>query len=107
SDAAKRITGQVTTTRLDLAPILKDRALASRLTSSDTIDLTFNGPWSFDTLSGNVALQSSGSTIWGYRWDAVRGTVRIARKTLSIDGRVQGYGARATAKGTIEPTARP
>jgi translocation and assembly module TamB len=106
-DATKRIAGQVQTTRLDLAPILKDRALASRLTSSDRIDLTFNGPWSFDTLAGTVALQSSGSTIWGYRWDAVRGTVRIARKTLALDGSVQGYGARATAKGTIEPTAKP
>ena len=106
-DPAKRITGQVKTTRLDLAPILKDRALASRLTSSDRIDLTFNGPWSFDTLSGTVGLQSTGSTIWGYRWDAVRGTVRIARRTLTLDGSVQGYGARATANGTIEPTAKP
>jgi autotransporter translocation and assembly factor TamB len=107
TDTARRITGQVQTTRLDLAPILKDRALASRLTSNDRIDLTFNGPWSFDTLAGSVALQSTGSTIWGYRWDAVRGNVRIAQKTLTIDGNVQGYGARATAKGTIEPTAKP
>ncbi|HEV8398175.1 MAG TPA: translocation/assembly module TamB domain-containing protein [Vicinamibacterales bacterium] len=107
TDTAKRITGQVTTTRLDLAPILKDRALASRLTSTDRIDLTFNGAWSFDTLAGTVGLQSSGSTIWGYRWDAVRGNVRIARRTLTIDGAVQGYAARATAKGTIEPTAKP
>jgi len=107
SDAAKRITGQVTTTRLDLAPILRDRALASRLTSSDRIDLTFNGPWSFDTLAGTVRLQSTGSTIWGYQWDAVRGSVRIAQRTLTIDGSVQGYGARATAKGTIEPVAKP
>jgi autotransporter translocation and assembly factor TamB len=107
TDAAKRIAGQVTTTRLDLAPILKDRALASRLTSSERIDLTFAGPWSFDTLSGTVNLQSTASTIWGYQWDAVRGTVRIARRTLTLDGRVQGYGASATAAGTIEPTARP
>ena len=106
-DPAKRITGDVKTTRLDLAPILKDRALASRLTSSDRIDLTFNGPWSFDTLSGTVGLQSTGSTIWGYNWDAVRGTVRIARKTLTLNGNVSGYGARATADGTIEPTAKP
>ena len=106
-DRAKRITGRVTTTRLDLAPILKDRALASRLTSSDRIDLTFNGPWSFDTLSGTVGLQSTSSTIWGYRWDSVRGAVKIARKTLTIDGAVAGYGARATARGTIEPTAKP
>ena len=96
-DRAKRITGRVTTTRLDLAPILKDRALASRLTTSDRIDLTFDGPWSFDTLSGTVGLQSTSSTIWGYRWDSVRGAVKIARKTLTIDGSVAGYGARATA----------
>jgi len=107
NDAAKRITGQLTTTRLDLAPLLKDRALASRLTSSDRIDLTFNGPWSWDTLAGSVALQSTASTIWGYRWDAVRGRVSIARRTLTIDGAVQGYGAKATAAGTIEPSAKP
>jgi uncharacterized protein involved in outer membrane biogenesis len=106
-DQIRRIRGDVKTTRLDLAPILKDRALASRLTSSDRIDLTFTDRWSFDTLSGTVNLQSTASTIWGYRWDAVRGTVRIARRTLTLDGNVQGYGARATAKGTIEPTARP
>jgi hypothetical protein len=106
-DAAKRITGQVSTVRLDLAPILKNRALASRLTSTDRVDLTFNGPWSFDTLSGTVGLQASAGTIWGYRWDAVRGNVRIARKTLTLDGNVQGYGTRATASGTIEPTATP
>jgi uncharacterized protein involved in outer membrane biogenesis len=106
-DPAKRITGDVKTTRLDLAPILKDRALASRLTSSDKVDLTFSGPWSFDTLSGTVGLQSTSSTIWGYQWDAVRGTVRIARRILTLDGSVQGYGARATAAGTIEPTAKP
>jgi autotransporter translocation and assembly factor TamB len=106
-DPAKRISGQVKTTRLDLAPILKDRALASRLTSSDKIDLTFNGPWSWDTLSGTVGLQSSAGNIWGYRWDAVRGSVRIANRTLTIDGAVQGYGAKATAAGTIEPSAKP
>jgi autotransporter translocation and assembly factor TamB len=107
TDTVKRISGQVTTTRLDLAPILDNRSLASRLTSTERVDLTFDGPWSFDTLSGTVRLQSTGSTIWGYRWDAVRGTVRIARRTLTLDGTVHGYGARATAKGTIEPTARP
>jgi len=106
-DAARRITGQVTTTRLDLAPILKDRALASRLTSTDRIDLTFNGAWSWDALAGTVGLQSSAGTIWGYRWDSVRGNVRIAGRTLAIDGSVQGYGTRATAKGTIEPSAKP
>jgi autotransporter translocation and assembly factor TamB len=106
-DPAKRISGQVKTTRLDLAPLLRDRALASRLTSSDKIDLTFNGPWSWETLSGTVGLQASAGNIWGYRWDDVRGMVRIARKTLTLDGSVRGYGARATAKGTIEPSAKP
>ena len=106
-DRARRITGRVTTTRLDLAPILKDRALASQLTSTDRVDLTFNGAWSWEALAGTVGLQASGGTIWGYRWDAVRGNVRIARRTLTLDGAVQGYGARATATGTIEPSSKP
>jgi autotransporter translocation and assembly factor TamB len=106
-DPARRIMGQVTTTRLDLAPILKDRAFASRLTSTDRIDLTFDGAWSWEALAGTVGLQASGGTIWGYRWDAVRGNVRIAQRRLTLDGSVQGYGARATATGTIEPSSKP
>jgi autotransporter translocation and assembly factor TamB len=107
TDRNRTIRGQVETTRLDLAPILKDPALASRLTSNDRVDLTFAGGWSWEALGGTVGLQSSNSTIWGYRWDSVRGTVRIARRTLTLDGAVRGYGASATASGTIEPSARP
>jgi translocation and assembly module TamB len=106
-DATRTIRGQVDTTRLDLAPILRDEALASRLTSSDRVDLTFTGGWSFDRLGGTVNVQSANSTIWGYRWDSVRGAVRIANRTLTLDGSVRGYGASATAQGTIEPMARP
>jgi len=107
SGTLRTIRGQVDTTRLDLAAVLKDRALTSRLTSSDRLDLAFADGWSWERLSGTVGLQSSNSTIWGYRWDTVRGTVRIARKTLTLNGAVRAYGASATAKGTIEPSARP
>jgi len=103
----RTIRGQLDTTRLDLAPMLKDRALASRLTSSDRVDLVFTDGWSWERLSGTVGVQSSNSTIWGYRWDSVRGRVRIARRVLTLDGAVRGYGATATARGRIEPSARP
>ena len=107
SGTSRTIRGQVETTRLDLAPILKDPALASRLTSSDRVDLAFADGWTWERLSGTVGVQSSNSTIWGYRWDSVRGRVRIARRTLTLDGALRGYGASATAKGTIQPSDRP
>jgi hypothetical protein len=69
----RRIRGGVVTTNLDLARLLLNPPLASRLTSKGTIDLAFDGGWSFDALSGSATVESRRSTIWGYQWDALRG----------------------------------
>jgi len=109
SSVAERhlIRGDVITTALDLAQPLRDRQLASRLTSTAKIALAFDGGWSFDALSGSATVSSRASTMWGYEWSALRGRVRIARRTLTIDGTVAAYGATATAAGTIVPVGGP
>jgi autotransporter translocation and assembly factor TamB len=101
------IRGAVMTGGLDLARPLRDPGLASRLSATTNIDLTFDGAWSFDALSGSATVDSRASTIWGYRWDALRGNVRIARRRLTIDGTVAAYGARGTATGIIVPGRGP
>jgi autotransporter translocation and assembly factor TamB len=103
----RALRGDVRTVRLDLAPILKNPSLASRLTSSDQIDLVFSGPFSFDTLSGSARVRSTSSGIWGYQYDALDGTVRFGQRQLRLAGTVQAYGARATTSGTIVPADGP
>lgn len=103
----RAIRGNVVTTNVDLARPLLDPPLASRLTSKSTIDLVFRGGWSFAALSGSATVESTASTIWGYRWDALRGRVRFGRGTLTIDGTIAAYGARGTAEGTIVPVGGP
>jgi autotransporter translocation and assembly factor TamB len=101
------IRGAIMTTNLDLGRPLRDAALTSRLSTAANVDLTFDGGWTFAALSGSATVDSRASTIWGYRWDSLRGTVRIARERLTINGAVAAYGARGTAAGTIVPVGSP
>ena len=52
-------------------------------------------------------MRSSSSRIWGYEWQSASSRVRFQRGVLAVDGRARAYGADATARGTIAPTARP
>jgi autotransporter translocation and assembly factor TamB len=104
---ARSFRGSVAVAALDLSLPLADRQLASRLTADTTIDLGMDGNPSFEQLTGTAKVRSASSRIWGYEWQSASSLVRFRSGTLQVDGRASAYGAAATARGTISPTARP
>ena len=108
SGPTRTFRGNVATERLDLAVPLANRDVASRLTAEATIDLALDGAgFAFDRLTGTAQVRSTGSRIWGYEWQSASSRVRFSRGVLGVDGRAAAYGATATARGTISPSARP
>ncbi len=108
SGPTRTFRGNVATERLDLAVPLANRDVASRLTAEATIDLALDGAgFAFDRLTGTAQVRSTGSRIWGYEWQSASSRVRFSRGVLGVDGRAAAYGATATTRGTISPSARP
>jgi len=95
------VTGDVDVRRLDLAPILADKAQKSDLTVTAHVD--FHGPTlsQFGQLSGPVTFSAPHVAIAGIAADRVGGSAKLDRGRMTINTRAAMYGAGVTAAGQL------
>ncbi len=101
-DAAKpvrRIAGTVTMRGLDLAPLAKNPRLKSDLTAVVTADVRL--PEGSEGVHGTYTVDGDRVAIAGYDVRNVQAAGRVDGQTVTVDGRAQAYGGRATVDGTV------
>ncbi|HEY3044363.1 MAG TPA: translocation/assembly module TamB domain-containing protein [Vicinamibacterales bacterium] len=93
--------GTVSVRRLDLGPILNDPKEKTDITADAKIDLRAPSFSEVDSLRGTVSLNAPRIVAAGFAANQVKGTARIDGRRLTIDGQAAGYGASATAVGSV------
>ena len=97
--------GDATVQNLNLALLLKDPAQKSDITGHAVFDVRLlSAPAAASTLDrtrGRFAFHGPRVAVAGYRASDVKARGEIAGRRVSFDGRANGYGATATARGFI------
>jgi uncharacterized protein involved in outer membrane biogenesis len=96
----RAVRGQVSTTALDLAPLLRDPSQRSHITGQGQIDLAITGD-GLDGARGTFTFAGPRVAVAGYEAANVRATGRVAGPRITVDGRANAYGGTATARGFI------
>jgi autotransporter translocation and assembly factor TamB len=103
------VKGRINLDRLDLAPILKDRAQKSDISGQATVDLAFapaaDGVPFFTRTSGTFEFVGSHAAAIGYEGRNIKASGHLAGGEITLDAEAAAYGATATAKGVIVPPA--
>jgi autotransporter translocation and assembly factor TamB len=98
-DPARRVTGSVTLSDVNLAPIAKNPRAASDITGQATIDLTL--PSGDAPLRGSYEANAEHARIAGYEARNVVASGRIDGQVIRVDAEADAYGGHATARGTV------
>lgn len=105
------VKGDVTTTNLNLAPLLKNPAQKSDISGHAKLDLKVaSAPAAapvLERLRGRVAFEGPRVVAAGYTASDVRMTTDLAGRRIGLDGRARAYGGSATTKGFIVTPAAP
>ncbi|HXH05479.1 MAG TPA: hypothetical protein VNI83_02700, partial [Vicinamibacterales bacterium] len=97
---SRAVRGEVHLTALDLAPLLADPRLASRLTGRAGFTLVLP-PGGMEALRGTWSFRGPEVRVAGYDAQDVEADGRIERGRIVFGGRAAAYGARATAAGVL------
>jgi hypothetical protein len=96
----RAVRGEVATTALDLAPLLRDQARKSHITGRGKVDLII--PESgVEAASGTFSFAGPRVTVEGYELSQVKADGRLDGPRITIDGRAEAYGGTATARGFV------
>ncbi len=98
--------GRLTVADIDLAPVLKDPAAASRITGDATFDLRFPSASEGFPVDGTFAFAGPRAEAYGYAGTNVKATGRIDGRTIGLDASANAYGGTATTKGTLALAGR-
>jgi uncharacterized protein involved in outer membrane biogenesis len=101
TSSVQSVAGKVSLRHLNLAPFFADRERTTDLTADGDINLTGSGLSKLSSLRGSVRLTAPRVVTGNVIAERVDGTVQIAGRQLSVDGRASGYGANGTAKGIV------
>ena len=95
------VSGHVSVSHLDLAPILKNPAQKSDITGDAHLDLRGESFSNVNSLRGTVDFHSPHLVAAGYVAGPVDAKARIDGRRVGLDARGSAYGASATATGQV------
>jgi len=95
------VSGHVSVSHLDLAPILKNPAQKSDITGDAHLDLRGESFSNVNSLRGTVDFHSPHLVAAGYLGGPVDAKARIDGRRVGLDARGSAYGASATATGQV------
>ena len=95
----RRVTGNVALRHFNAGPVVKNATMRTDVTGQATIDLTFAEGGR--PLHGTYTAVLDRASFAGYGASRVRAEGRIDDRIIHVNGRGEGYGATATAVGTI------
>jgi hypothetical protein len=102
ASSVQSVAGKVSLSHLNLAPFLADPEQTTDITADGDVNITGSGLSNLSSLRGSVRLTAprivAGKNVVAER---IVGTVQVAGRQLSVDGRASGYGANGTAKGIV------
>jgi autotransporter translocation and assembly factor TamB len=101
TSSVQSVAGKVSLRHLNLAPFFADPERTTDITADGDINLTGSGFSKLNSLRGSVRLTAPRIVTGNVIAERVDGTVQIAGRQLSVDGRASGYGANGTAKGVV------
>lgn len=100
----RALEGRLTTTDLNLAPILRSKEAQGQITGEATFALRFPSASAGFPVDGTFAFSGPRASAYGYEASDVRAKGRLDGRRIVLDAAADAYGGRATAEGTI---ARP
>ena len=95
------VSGHLSVSHLDLAPILKDPKQKSDITADTHFDLRGESLSNVNSLRGAIELHSRRLAAAGYAAESVDVKARINGRRVGLDARATAYGANATASGQV------
>ncbi|HEV8347622.1 MAG TPA: translocation/assembly module TamB domain-containing protein, partial [Vicinamibacterales bacterium] len=95
------VSGHLSVSRLDLAPILKDPKQKSDITADTHFDVRGESLSNVNSLRGAIELHSRRLAAAGYVADSVDAKAQINGRRVGLDARASAYGANATAAGRV------
>jgi len=107
-DRTRRVEGELTIQRLDLAPLVKSAAHRSDITGQARFDLSFPQADPINGMHGSFRLAAPHAAYAKYEARDVRARGRIEGRRIVLDAaEANGYGGSGTASGSIvRPAAR-
>ena len=99
--------GEATVQHLNLAPIVRTPTQKSDITGHARFDVRIppGATPTMDRLRANVVFDGPAATAYGYAATNTHVTADIAGRRISLDGRANAYGGRATTTGAIQVPA--
>jgi hypothetical protein len=95
------VSGHLSVSHLNLAPILKDPKQKSDITGDTHFDLHGESLSNVNSLRGAIELHSRRLAAAGYVADSVDAKAQINGRRVGLDARASAYGASATAAGQV------
>jgi len=93
--------GTIELAGLDLAPLLDDAGLRSRLTGTVEADLRLHGSLQLEHLEGRVEVEADELAVAGYAADRLAATADVHGRTVELGASMRAYAASLQAAGSV------